>query len=231
MRIAELTLLAKDLDKQAAYYADVLGLPVQRAMEKTLIQAGETRLQFQQASASWDGHFHFAFEVPNNRFEQAKGWLQRRAILLKDQNGRDTFRHTGWQANSVYFKDPAGNVLEFIARDQASTASSDEFFRPENILRVSELGIAAEDVPALVGDITRETGLSVYGEASPNFTAAGDLGGLLIVVERDRIWYPNSGVAAAYTPFEVFIETGGQYYRISAPDYPAEIHAWTGTIG
>ncbi len=231
MLIAEMTLPSKDLDKQAVYYADVLGLPVRRAMEKVLIQGGESRLQFQQAAASWDAHFHFAFEVPNNRFEQAKDWLQRRATLLKDQSGRDTFRHTGWKADSVYFKDPAGNVLEFIAREQADTASGEEFFRPENILRISEFGIAAEDVPALVGDISRKTGLQVYGEASPNFTAVGDLGGLLIVVERDRIWYPNSGVPAEYTPFEVFIETGGQHYRLSAPDYPAEIHASAGTVG
>ena len=96
----------------------------------------------------------------------------------------------------MYFKDPAGNVLEFIARDQAGTASASEFFRPENILRVSEIGIAADDVPALVSDIARETGLPVYGNASPNFTAVGDLGGLLIVVERDHIWLPNSGVPA-----------------------------------
>ncbi len=231
MLLAELTLPSKDLDQQAAYYADVLGLPVQRAMEKVLIQAGESRLQFQQAAASWEGHFHFAFEIPNNRFDQAKNWLQRRATLLKDEDGSDTIEHASWQAHSLYFKDPAGNVLEFIARDQAGTASASEFFRPENILRVSEIGIAADDVPALVSDIARETGLPVYGNASPNFTAVGDLGGLLIVVERDHIWLPNSGVPAEYSTFEVYVETDGRYYRISAPPHPAVIYPWAGTVG
>ncbi len=231
MLLAEITLPAKDLDQQAAYYADVLGLPVQRAMEKVLIRAGESRLQFQQAAANWNGHFHFAFEIPNNHFEQAADWARRRVPLLKDENGSDIIQHTEWHARAVYFKDPAGNVLEMIARDQADTASSEEFFRPKNILRVSEIGIAAENVPTLASDIARAAGLQPYGESSATFTAVGDLGGLLIVVERDRIWYPNSGVPAEYSTFEIYVKTEGQYYRISAPPYPAEIHPWAGTVG
>ncbi len=231
MLLAEITLPARDLDQQAAYYADVLELPVQRAMEKVLVQVGESRLQFQQAAASWKGAFHFAFEIPNNRFEQAKDWIGRRANLLKGEDGSPSIEHTNWRAHSVYFKDPAGNILELIARDNGSTASQDEFFRPRNILRVSEIGIPAEDVLALVSAITRATGLQPYREPSVNFAAVGDVNGLLIVVERDRIWYPNTGVPAEYSTFEIYVETEGKYYRLSAPPFPAVIQAWTGTIG
>ena len=71
---------------------------------------------------------HFALNVPPDRFEEAVAFARERVELLKDDV---PFPH--WRARAAYFFDPAGNLVELIARERAP---GEELF-----LELSEVGL------------------------------------------------------------------------------------------
>ena len=91
MKITYLELPTKDLNSQRNYYANVLGLSISETAVELKIQVGETELAFTQAAPSFDGAYHFAFNIPENQFHVAKDWVTRRIPLLKDLEGKDEF--------------------------------------------------------------------------------------------------------------------------------------------
>ena len=118
MNITYLELLTKDLQAQRNFYSHVLGLPVTLSDSRLEIKAGKTDLVFMQAESDFDGAYHFAFNIPENQFRAAKAWISNRIPLLHDEIGKDEFESESWNSHSVYFKDMAGNVLEFCKDGQ-----------------------------------------------------------------------------------------------------------------
>jgi hypothetical protein len=119
----------------------------------------------------------------------------------------------------VYFKDAAGNVLEFIARHNLKN-SVDADFVSWQILNVSEIGLPSENVIDLAGEICKSLNLSVFKQ-QPNetFTPVGDDEGLLILPIKNRIWIPNSGVPAKLLPVKVTGNAEGKEWEIRGVPY------------
>lgn len=222
MKIKIVELLCKDLAAQYDFYTRVLELPASLSAGRLEVQAGESQLVFTQAPADFDGAYHFAFNIPSNQFQASRAWLTRRARLLVDVDGVDEFRSESWNSDSLYFKDAAGNVLEFIAR-HALPNDTDLPFESRQLLNVSEIGLAAEDVLALAQEFTSRLGLAVFKqEPSPTFTPLGDDDGLLILPVQGRMWFPNSGVLAQLLPVRVVLEVNGQLVTIRGVPYAVE---------
>jgi catechol-2,3-dioxygenase len=220
MRIIELYLQTTDLSRQRDFYQDALGLATRIEREELLVQAGVTRLVFTQASGGLGGVYHFAFNIPQNRFDEAKAWLSRRLPLIKNNTGMDSFAFENWNAHSLYFLDAAGNILEFIARHNMAN-DSNEPFRERSILSISEIGLASDDVEATVKMLQAGLGVGIYdGEGSDTFTAVGDEDGLLIVVKEWRIWFPDTGQPAKLLPVAVSVaKQAGEVPRIVGTPY------------
>ncbi len=211
MLIQGIGLNTSDLDAQLKFYEDVLGFQViarrKNYDESFTVQTGATKLTFiksyreemyrelfPELGKPSEIH-HFAFNIPENQIEQAAQWLQGRGISLLIADGRTIFNFESWNAHSIYFKDPQGNILEFIARHTLSNVNNKPF-STDSILSISEIGITVEDVPASIKQISSTLGLPVYKDASDTFAAMGDENGLFILVKRDRIWYPQTGIPA-----------------------------------
>jgi hypothetical protein len=90
-------------------------------------ESRQNRPDLHPGGPEFDGAYHFAFNIPENQIRSAKEWLMPRTVLLKDEQGNDYFQHSGWNSEAVYFKDPAGNILEFIARHDLSNAVDGDF--------------------------------------------------------------------------------------------------------
>ena len=203
MKIARLELQTIDLRVQEDFYAKVLELPVKLSSLGLEIGVGTTDLVFSQAPADFDGSYHFAFNIPENQFSATKAWISGRTPLLREENGRDEFNSESWNSDSVYFKDAAGNVLEFIARHKLKNAA-DEKFNSQQILNISEIGLPSEKVIGFANDLCTFLNLSVFHqELNETFTPVGDDHGLLILPIKNRIWTPNSGVPAKLLPVKV----------------------------
>jgi catechol-2,3-dioxygenase len=216
MNIARLELQTGNLQEQALFYGQTLGLETHRHGQNQLkIHAGATELVFNRADADQIGPYHFAFNIPGNLFEAGKSWLTARVEILANQDGETSLHSESWNSDSVYFKDAAGNILELIARHELPNAGG-----RLRILSISEIGLATGDVPDLVKTFEAQAGLLPYkGETSGTFTAVGDANGLFITVKQGRIWYPNTGVPARLLPVRVDFQVDGVKMILSGPPY------------
>ena len=220
MNIHELTLATANLAALSHFYTQVLGLPASEATAGRLaLQAGTTRLTFVQAQPSAQPYYHFAFNIPSQSFAAAETWLRPRGPLLADQYGTDVFHSTSWNASMVYFLDPAGNILELIARHSLTTTFEPPF-GPEHLLCVSEIGVVTEDVDATAQTLAG-VGLAEYrGPGSDTFNAIGNEQGLCIVVRRGRVWFPDTGRPAVFAPLDMLVSVvpdGPRYQLIDMP--------------
>lgn len=222
MYIHQLRLQTHNLAAQHDFYEHALHMPLLTASPGELtLQVGSTRLTFTQAAAGEEPHYHFAFNVPPQQFTEAKTWIAERAPLLADASGQNEFVFENWDARAVYFRDPAGNIVEFIARAMLPDTSS-EVFSASNLLCVSEIGLATDDVPATARMLQEQLGIAVYrGSASDTFTALGDEHGLFIIVQRGREWYPDTGTPAEFVPMTAVVaaHAGAAMMTLSGPPY------------
>lgn len=204
MFITAIDLDASDLSQQRAFYTQILGLPVSQATTDAFtVQAGTTALTF-HASSQQSLVYHFAFTVPFNTWKQAKAWLQARTILLEGE-GRDEFESERVRTHSYYFPDPAGNILEFIAREDLP-AKEGEVFGPEDILHISEMSLVVDDIPEAVKQLKTRLGVEVYRDSFfEDFAQLGDINGVLILAESGRLWAPDDRQAAVVSPVRLSI--------------------------
>lgn len=189
--ILALELLAADLAPLVPFYRDVLGFAaLESGAESCSFAAGGTRLTFRRAAAGIARPtYHVAFNVPQNKLASARSWLAARLPLVA-RDGEEVFHFPTWNSHSVYFLDPAGNLLELIARHNLPNGAPGAF-APREILYASEIGLVVDDVPAEVARLGATLGLPVYRPGSATFVPVGDEHRMLIVVERDRVWFPT----------------------------------------
>ncbi|HRQ23296.1 MAG TPA: hypothetical protein PLF42_07705 [Anaerolineales bacterium] len=219
MLIKRLELLTLDLIAQRDFYSTVLDLPTHLENDTLFVKAGRTDLSFKQAPADWTGAYHFCFNIPENQFAHAKAWLSARIPLVEDDKGNNQFQSKTWNSSSIYFKDTAGNILEFIARHNQQNAVHAPFDSGQ-ILQISEIGLASQDVIAFARELCERLGVSVYKqEPKADFTPIGDEDGLLILPVENRIWYPNTGIPARMLSVKVDVEVNGKPFTIRGAPY------------
>ena len=204
MQLDTVTITTADVASAADFYGHVLDLPVRRLAETAEVTIGDSTLVVQEGPTG-PGVDHLAFTVPSNRFDEARDWVAERVGLLTAADGRDVMRLGGvWNSESVYFPGPDGAILEFIARHSRDDAT-DHAFTSADVVSISEIGIGVDDVTAAVAHLTAAFGLAVFGEGSAEFTPVGDQEGLLIVVARDRAWFPTGDRVAQGGPLEIAV--------------------------
>jgi catechol-2,3-dioxygenase len=215
MAILEARLHTAPLDAQRAFYAERLGLPLEEdGADAFAVRAGASLLRFQRA-AEGEPKYHFAFNVPANRFAESKAWIAG-LVDLVEMDGDDEFDFRSWNAHAVYFHDPAGNIVELISRhglDNAADAPA--------LLEISEMGMPAPDVHALRDEIESRFGYELYDGGGDSFAAVGDERGLLIVVRAGRTWFPQAGEGRPW-PLELTI-TAPLQADLSVPGLPYRV--------
>jgi catechol-2,3-dioxygenase len=217
MLIEQLSLITVDLVAQRNFYCGTLELKEASGAQNRLVLAvGRSQLVFEQAEAGWQSFYHLAFLIPRNQFTTAKTWLESRLTLLRNPEGADQLHFDNWNSDSVYFLDPAGNILEFIARHDLNNDVS-EPFSAADIISVNEISLVCDDVLETVETLRREYGLESYlAHADEQFTPVGDSEGLLIVAKRGRCWLPDLTKAAVPAPLQLRLQTirGEQTYDV-----------------
>ncbi len=203
--IGQLILRTDALDALRRFYTQVLEFSLLREdVDSLALRAGETELCF-RAGAEPGTLYHFAFNIPENKLPAAKRWLAPRCPLVRREDGADEYEFPAWNARAIYCLDPAGNIVEFIARHDLPNARPGDF-RPHDILYASEIGLVVDDVRQATDAACRTLGLDVYrGSLSDQFAAVGDPHRLLIIVQRGRAWSAGGGRTASPWPVEALI--------------------------
>jgi len=105
MLIKELRLQSTNILSLFSFYKEVLEMDVIKSGSGITITVGETKLIFEEAAENENPFYHFAFNIPSNKFEQAYEWVKQKVELLwlKGYNGYIA-DFVNWYAQSFYFK-------------------------------------------------------------------------------------------------------------------------------
>ena len=185
------------MNAMKAFYGKTLDLRLldERA-DRFSVEAGESRITFVTSSETVAGRapfYHFAFNIPENKILKALEWQKARTPMLAipERNRAagypaEVVDYSHWNAHSVFFLDPAGNVLEYIARHDLKNGDTGAFGWPD-ILYVSELALVVDDVAATAETVKRAASVAQYKGGDDQFTALGDEYGLLLLMKRGRV--------------------------------------------
>lgn len=217
MLLTEITLQANHLVSLNHFYKEIMDLPVLFSEENKLeISAGNSTLIFERNEMIEDPYYHIAFNIPSNKFEEAFEWFKSKLSLLWVYDFKSYVADfTRWNAKSFYFYDPAGNILEMIARFDLEN-NLETSFSGASICNVSELGVVfpALDFDDHVDHFMKKYGLHFFDKQppGPNFKVAGDNDGLFIMVPEGRDWSPGTGKKSVIFPVSVSFEnSNGQF--------------------
>ena len=206
MKIHRVCLRTEQLTDLRRFYGETLALPLHEVeRERFTVSIGASELQFQTGAAAAQ---HFAFNIPSAQFAAAQRWLTERAPLLPLPQGGHTMHWRAWNAHACYFRDPAGNIGELIARhnltDGDKSLAGQPFDPATQLLGISEVGLALADVSAACRQIQDALGLPVWDAGDGvRFRAMGSEQGLLICVLRGHAWFPTEDVLATPTPLQI----------------------------
>jgi len=188
--IKSLSLLTVQLEELRHFYTVTLGLTLmEESQDYFTVQVGLSKLTFLRSLETFEKpYYHFAFEISNNKIQDSIRWLEERKVDVNQLSDHTYLAYSkAWDSTSIYFYDPAGNILEFIARHGLRNAREGHF-QNTDVLRISEIGLAVPDVPLTKKVIRSMFSLTEYKDFNDRFAAVGDEVGLFILAECQRVW-------------------------------------------
>lgn len=205
MHIRTVSIASQRWEKQKTFYCDTLEFPMIRETDRSFtIRAGASELTFMKRDTVGRPCYHFAFNIREHKFKQAKAWLKRR-VSLNDVDGSDEMYGAAWNAHSIYFDDEDGNIVEFIARHTLPVHRDSKPFSINDVENISEIGWPVRDVSKTCERLHQVLGIHPYHQGSEDFQPMGDEHGLFIVVKIGRIWLASDRKGDIY-PMKIELE-------------------------
>ncbi|MDQ6901934.1 MAG: VOC family protein, partial [Bacteroidota bacterium] len=173
---------------------------------------------FEETGNSENPFYHFAFNIPNNKFDEAFAWINNKVDLLwlDDYNGHIA-DFVNWKAKSFYFLDPAGNILEMITRLELKD-DVDEPFSSRHIRNISEIGLvySADDFDSNAQQLLKTFPINYFNKQSPlpHFRAIGDDEGLFIIVPKDRVWFSTKKTKSKIFKMQIIFDVEKISYKL-----------------
>ena len=199
--IREIEMQTNSLKEMKDFYENTLGLvEVQEHPTSFSVQAGDSRLTFKESNLSRQPKYHFAFNIPENQINEALRWITPKVQIIPSQ-GQEIVHFEDWNADSIYFYDPAGNIVELIARHNLNNSAT-EAFSQASLLCVSEIGLPVPDVEEALLKLSR-VGIVPWEDYDSQFAAAGDEHGLIIAVKQGRVWFMSDQEEAYPHPLTI----------------------------
>jgi hypothetical protein len=102
MLLKELRLQANHPRALHNFYKEILEPPANYEDGSIMVAAGKSKLIFEQRNDHENPFYHFAFNIPGNKFEEALQWMKRKAGLLwpDDYKGYPA-DFIGWHVKSI----------------------------------------------------------------------------------------------------------------------------------
>ena len=210
MKFKKVSLQTKDLDGMKDFYKNILGCKVETELAQSFeVKFGYTTIEFNDQNTEGNPFYHFAFDIPSNQFSEAKEWVLKR-VALSTEDGKDDVYFENIKAHSLYFEDPAGNIVEFISRTE-DNPTSETPFSINNIIQMSEMSLVVEDKITVAEELKKAGIIDRNGnEINPaglNFMS--DKNGLvfLLLVHPNRRWYFSKKDAVIF-PMTITLQNG-----------------------
>ncbi len=218
MHIKEIRLQTAMMQELDVFYRTTLEIPTILYNDVLQVFAWTSKIVFTKANSIVAPYYHFAFNIPSNKIQDAYEWLSKRVqpLWMEDYNSYIA-DFSNWHAQSIYFSDPAGNIVEFIARFDRNDNSS-EPFNHELLRNISEIGIVfpAASFDHEVNKFLTSYPVSYFSKQAflKEFRAIGDDEGLFICVPEQRNWFPTKEKPARIFPIEVLFQVGDKEFLL-----------------
>ena len=181
------------------FYGNMMELPItQSSDEEFTVKVGESTITFKQSDRS--SFYHFAINIPGNQFSLMKSWIKDR-LTLNREAGTDEVYFPNFDADSIYFEDPAGNIIELIGRRKRDLFGN---VTPYSFLNVSEVSMTTPYVID-VGDQLQDFGIPLWQETEIDPLALNFLGKddtFIVLVPPERKWYFSESKSETH-PLEI----------------------------
>lgn len=210
VNIKELTLRVDNIhyNSNRIFWTEVLGFPLlDQTSGSYTIGIGESKLTFRPKNTTNAPIYSFSISIPQNQVEKALDWLKNEGgkypdgptepvTIIKDEiTGAEIINKPLYNANSVFFNDAAGNVIELIARNNIDNAIEGDFSR-ESFLKISEAPIVTKQVRECEELLDEEFGLKAFPRTTSGYRPVGGSDGVLLLVIPGRPWIPTQTVEA-----------------------------------
>lgn len=201
---------ASNYEATKQFYETTLHFPLtSEEHNRFTIKVGTSMITFVEAPLEKSPFYHFAFDVPSNQFEEAKAWIKEKTELSQEQ-GEDEVYFPFIDAKSIYFEDPAGNIVELICRF-SDAKPSEEPFTTASLQKVSEMSIVVTDKLNALSALQK---VSIFERDREEISADGlsfmgerEDATYLLFVNEGRTWYFSNKKSAAY-PVEIILDDG-----------------------
>ncbi len=214
MHISSIEISTPYLAETSHFYHLILGFErVTNHKDQVAFQVGDSVLRFIHTERG-KPRYHFAFLIPDNKIDEALIWLENKAKLIYNPNGKTITDFKSWNARSIYFYDNNGNILELIARFDRNDICHKPFSATA-IRCINEIGLVSDNAPDFSKKLIEDLSIHYFekGPKKDDFVVLGDNQGLLIVSAPNRHWYPTGHKAAKY-PVRVSLTINNQYKEI-----------------
>ena len=205
-------LQTNQLNAMKFFYESILGFKVvEEAHNKFTIQTGLTAVTFSDERVINNPFYHFAFDIPSNQFNSAKEWIKQK-VQLSTENDEDEVYFDSIKARSLYFEDPAGNIVEFISRLEDSPKSNLPF-TIDHVIKMSEMSLVVEDKITVANELNKmalsERDQQHISTNSLSFIGTRKHPVYLLLVDPKRKWFFSKKEAVVY-PQEILLDSGIQ---------------------
>lgn len=184
------------MEEMKKFYSETLGMEIKRQEKQSFtVQVGKTQITFFQTKDI--PFYHFAFRTGIQFYEHMYNKLSKKGLLLPNEEGETSMY---WGGKQLYFKDPDGNILEILERENPYAENLTDYYD------VCEMGLPSEDVQELSEFLQRIP--NENESSSETFRFYGDDGGNFVLVKKGRHWYPTERAAEVHP---VTIEVEGDH--------------------
>lgn len=206
MLVTKVTLYSHKIMQTEAFYREVLGIDVAPVDQKGKIgfqvKIGKSLLEFLEVKDGSKPFYHFAINIPGKLFPAAKKWVQERTTLnLED--GEDEVYFEFLDAYSLYFQDPSGNIVEFIARNRLSDLAQSETFSIEEFISIGEINLTTTEVvkggrQLVSAGIPVRAGAGLRTDGKLNFLGELEGESFLLLGPEGRKWFFSNRISEVH---------------------------------
>lgn len=193
MEILELTLQTNNLIETEKFYQEIIGFEKADKTKKSIsFYIGTSKLVFELIDSEQSPKYHFAFNIPIDKINEAVNWASQRTNLIVTDDNNFVTDFENWKAKAIYFFDNNQNILEFICRTDLNN-SVDSKFSVDTILNINEIGLVTDNPLKSGNEIIEKskTDFFIKGPKREDFVAVGDDYGLFVISNPNRNWYPT----------------------------------------
>ncbi len=214
MKILKLKLFTNKLELEKVFYFQTLGFEIiENNPNSFTVKTGWSDLTFEKTEKEYK--YHYCFLIPSNKLKQAMEWMEKRVLVIDIENGRKTQRFESWNADSFYFYDASGNIVEFIVRQELDNGISSDF-NISSVLCINEIGMPTSNVEKTNNKLLKYFGTQFWKGDLKRFGTNGSQEGLFLLpnYEIKEIWFPTSSMKINPEPFEIIFENNGEKYNM-----------------